>query len=58
MFVLLQPGMPPNKDLLEAFVQIRDNATCEATYPSLFTDRMICAGPHYWFAGPCDVRCL
>jgi hypothetical protein len=56
MFVVLQPAGPISRDLLEAFVQIRDDASCNATYFGAVTDRMICAGPYAGFVGPCHVR--
>ena len=58
MFVVLQPGMSFNYDLLEAVVEIIDDATCNVSYSGAFTDRMICAASDTGFKGPCDVRCL
>jgi hypothetical protein len=58
MFVLLQPGGPISTNLLEAFVQIRDDTSCNALYFGTITDRMICAGSYSGFMGPCHVRRL
>ena len=58
MFDVLQLGGFISYVLLEAFVQIRDDATCNASHNGAVTDPMICAAPHSWFTGPCHVRCL
>ena len=58
MFVVLQSEGPESGDLLEAFVQIRDIASCNDTYSGVVTDNMICAGPPSGFVGPCFVRGL
>ena len=58
MFVVLKPGSPNSYSLLEAFVQIRDIASCNETHSGAVTDRMICAGPSSGSAGPCFVRGL
>jgi hypothetical protein len=58
MFVVLQPGMPPNDYLLQVGVRIIDDATCNVSYSGAFTDRMICAYDAPGYKGPCDVRSL
>jgi len=58
IFVFLQLEDPPNPNLLEAFVQIRDDATCNATYSGAVTDGMICTGPHSGYSGPYYVSIL
>jgi len=55
MFIVLQPEGPENYDLLETFVKIRDDASCNATYSGVVTDNMNCAGPPFGFVGPCFV---
>jgi hypothetical protein len=54
-FVVLQPGDLFSCNLLEAFVQIRDDVSCNDSYSGALTDRMICAGSHSGFMGPCHV---
>ena len=56
IFVVLQAGSSISENLLEAFLQIRDDATCIDIYSDFFTDNMICAGSHYGYIGPCNVR--
>ena len=53
--LFLQPEGPTNPDLLEAFVQIIDHATCNDRHSGTVTDRMICAGPRTGCSGPCFV---
>jgi hypothetical protein len=58
MFVVLQAGSYNSENLLEAFLQIRDDDTCNDAYSIAVTDSMICAGSHSGFVGPCFVRSL
>ena len=56
IFVVLQMGS--SYRLNEAFVQIRDNATCSSWPYYPITDRMICAGSYAGYIGPCYVSRL
>jgi len=58
MFVVLQTGGFVSYSLFENFVQIIDDATCNASYYGAITDTMICPGTYSGFIGPCYVRCL
>jgi hypothetical protein len=55
---VLQTNDHFNPSLLEAFLQIKDDAKCNATYYGAVTDRMVCAGPHSGYTGPCHVSSL
>jgi hypothetical protein len=56
MFVVLQPESNFNPDLLEAYVQIIDDARCNIANLGWVTDRMVCTLPLSGFVGPCNVR--
>jgi hypothetical protein len=56
LFVVLQTGGPITLNLLEAIVEIRDDATCRDAYCRSFTENMVCAGTPSGGRGPCYVR--
>ena len=56
MSVVLQFGGPISPNLLEAIVEMTDDAKCNAFYPGSITDSMICAGTPSGSKGPCHVR--
>ena len=58
MFTVLQNGGFNSFNLNEAFVQIRDDYSCNIWFFDRFTDTMICAGSYLGFIGPCHVRSL
>ena len=58
MVIVLQSEGPESNDLLEAFVQIREVASCNDMYSGVVTDNMICAGHSSGHVGPCHVRGL
>jgi len=58
MSVVLQFGGPISPNLLEAIVEMTDDAKCNAFYPGSITDSMICAGTPSGGKGPCHVRWL
>ena len=55
MVIVLQSEGPESNDLLEAFVQIREVASCNDMYSGVVTDNMICAGLPSGFVGLCHV---
>jgi hypothetical protein len=48
-----RPHQPP---LLEATVEITDDAKCKDSYCGSFTESMVCAGNLSGFRGPCYLR--
>jgi hypothetical protein len=56
MCVVLQAGGNISANLLEAIVEITDDASCNATYSGRVTKSMICAVTPCGFKGPCHVR--
>ena len=54
MFIALQTGGPIN----EALVQIKDDASCNASHSGDIANSMICAASHSGFVGPCHVKSL